>query len=151
MTEETAREMARAEREDFAALLDGLSPAQWESPTLCERWRVRDVVAHVFSYEDLSGGQLVRRFVRGGLVGDRVNEIGVAEFANRSPEALRDMAQSHLDPRGLNRGFRRPNRVGRRHDPSTGHPPTAGDPTAYPRRAVDDGAELRALRSDDPR
>lgn len=36
-----------AERRSLAALLSGLSPEQWESPSLCERWRVRDVAAHV--------------------------------------------------------------------------------------------------------
>ena len=47
-------EMARAEREEFAALLESLTPRQWDSPTLCERWRVRDVVAHVIGYDPLS-------------------------------------------------------------------------------------------------
>ena len=36
-----------AERRSLAAQLGGLSPEQWEAPSLCERWRVRDVAAHV--------------------------------------------------------------------------------------------------------
>ena len=36
-----------AERRSLAALLAGLSRDQWETPSLCERWRVRDVAAHV--------------------------------------------------------------------------------------------------------
>ena len=36
-----------AERRSLAALLSGLSTEQWESPSLCTRWRVRDVAAHV--------------------------------------------------------------------------------------------------------
>ncbi|NJP90978.1 maleylpyruvate isomerase family mycothiol-dependent enzyme [Nonomuraea sp. FMUSA5-5] len=36
-----------AERTDLAALLDGLSPAQWDEPSLCAGWRVREVAAHV--------------------------------------------------------------------------------------------------------
>src|SRR5438309_5203225 len=28
-------------------LLDGLTDAQWETPSLCEGWRVREVVAHL--------------------------------------------------------------------------------------------------------
>ena len=31
----------------IAELLDGLSEAQWERPSLCAGWRVRDVAAHV--------------------------------------------------------------------------------------------------------
>lgn len=41
------RTAVAAERHDLAALLDGLSPAQWEAPTLCAGWRVREVAAHM--------------------------------------------------------------------------------------------------------
>lgn len=101
----TPMQLARAEREDFAALLDELSPAQWESPTLCEGWRVRDVVAHAFGYDNLSRAQLVGRFIRGALMVNRINELRVVELAEISPEALRDLVRSHLDPRGLTAGF----------------------------------------------
>ncbi|MGY5125019.1 maleylpyruvate isomerase family mycothiol-dependent enzyme [Streptomyces nigrescens] len=36
-----------AERRELAALLDGLPAEQWDAPTLCAGWRVRDVVAHM--------------------------------------------------------------------------------------------------------
>jgi uncharacterized protein (TIGR03083 family) len=98
-------EMARAEREEFADLLDELSADQWESPTLCERWRVRDVVAHVISYEDLSWAGVVQRFLRGGLIVDRINELGVIDFAERPPDQLREVFRRHLQPRGLTAGF----------------------------------------------
>jgi uncharacterized protein (TIGR03083 family) len=98
-------EMARAEREDFAALLDELSPDQWESPTLCPGWRVRDVVAHAFGYDSLNRAQLVERFIRGGLMVNRINELGVLELAESSPAELRDLVRSHLEPRGLTAGF----------------------------------------------
>jgi uncharacterized protein (TIGR03083 family) len=35
------------ERARLADLLDGLSDAEWEAPSLCEGWRMRDVVAHL--------------------------------------------------------------------------------------------------------
>ena len=97
--------MARAEREDFADLLDQLSDDQWESPTLCARWRVRDVVAHVISYEDLSWGGVVQRFLQGGLIVDRINELGVVDFAELPPDQLRELFRRHLRPRGLTAGF----------------------------------------------
>jgi uncharacterized protein (TIGR03083 family) len=98
-------DMARAEREDFAALLDELSADRWESSTLCERWRVRDVVAHAFGYDGLSRAALVRQFIKGGLNVNRINELGVDELAGRSTDQLRDMVRSHLQPRGLTAGF----------------------------------------------
>ncbi len=36
-----------AERERLAGLLAGLTPEQWAAPSLCEGWRVREVVAHI--------------------------------------------------------------------------------------------------------
>ncbi|MEZ0070206.1 uncharacterized protein (TIGR03083 family) [Streptacidiphilus sp. MAP12-20] len=36
-----------AERERLAALLADLTEAQWDAPSLCAGWRVREVVAHI--------------------------------------------------------------------------------------------------------
>lgn len=36
-----------AERERLADLLSGLGPDQWAHPSLCDGWRVREVVAHM--------------------------------------------------------------------------------------------------------
>ena len=36
-----------AERRELAAILGGLPPESWDSPTLCNGWRVREVVAHI--------------------------------------------------------------------------------------------------------
>ena len=30
-----------------ADLLDGLTPAEWDAPSLCDGWTVRDVAAHL--------------------------------------------------------------------------------------------------------
>ncbi|MEU4216957.1 maleylpyruvate isomerase family mycothiol-dependent enzyme [Actinoplanes sp. NPDC026623] len=40
------REEVAAERGEQAELLAGLRPDQWDAPTLCEGWRVREVIAH---------------------------------------------------------------------------------------------------------
>src|SRR5688500_8117725 len=45
MTEEI-RAAIRAERLDQAELLQGLTEEQWDAPSLCEGWRVKEVVAH---------------------------------------------------------------------------------------------------------
>lgn len=37
----------RAEWESFAALIGSLSPAEWDAPTRCTGWAVRDVAGHV--------------------------------------------------------------------------------------------------------
>jgi uncharacterized protein (TIGR03083 family) len=98
-------QMACEEREDFAELLAGLSPEQWEQPSLCEHWRVRDVVAHVLSFEELNRWEVVRRFVKGGLLTNRINAIGVAEYARRTPEQLTELMRASIPPRGFTTGF----------------------------------------------
>ena len=100
------RALARDEREDFATFLATLSPQQWEAPTLCVGWRVRDVVAHVISYDELSAAGLVGRFAKGRFLPDRVNAVGLAEYGMRSPEELLGLLEDHLEPRGLPAAFR---------------------------------------------
>ena len=44
---ETQWAHVETERGSLAALLAGLGPEQWEAPSLCSEWRVRDVAAHL--------------------------------------------------------------------------------------------------------
>lgn len=54
-----------AERLSLADLLDDLSPAEWETPSLCVGWRVRDVAAHVALAPQLAGpSRIVAEAVR---------------------------------------------------------------------------------------
>ena len=64
---EDLRRHAADERAELLALLEQLTPEQWEAATLCPAWRVRDVVMHVFSYDELSRRGLVGRFLRGAF------------------------------------------------------------------------------------
>ncbi|MEZ0367161.1 maleylpyruvate isomerase family mycothiol-dependent enzyme [Mycobacterium sp. pUA109] len=96
-------EMARAERGDLAAFLATLSPEQWDAPSLCARWTVKDVVAHMISYEELNIFGLIKRFAKGWVV--RANQVGVDEFSSLTPPQLLDFLNNHLHPRGLTAGF----------------------------------------------
>jgi uncharacterized protein (TIGR03083 family) len=100
---ESLMSMARAERADLAEFLATLSPTDWEAPTLCSKWTVKDVVAHVISYEELGTLGLLKRFVKGWVV--RANQVGVDEFAALSPQQLLEFLRGHLQPRGLTAGF----------------------------------------------
>ncbi len=97
--------MARAERADLADLLASLTPGQWEAPSLCAGWRVRDVVAHMFSYEELGLRGLVGPFVTGGMRPDRINAMRVAAYADHGPDELLALVRRHQQPRGLTAGF----------------------------------------------
>lgn len=99
----TLMDLARAERTDLAEFLATLTPQQWEAPSLCAGWSVKDVVAHVVSYEELGAAGLLARFLKGRIV--RANQVGVDEFAALSPQQLLDFLGDHLTPRGLTAGF----------------------------------------------
>jgi uncharacterized protein (TIGR03083 family) len=95
--------MAREERGELVDLLVTLTPQQWEAPTLCSEWCVREVVAHMFSYDELGRLRLAGRFLRRGP--GRANAVGVAAYADRSPDELIALAKNHLQPTGLTAGF----------------------------------------------
>ncbi|MFD8141839.1 maleylpyruvate isomerase family mycothiol-dependent enzyme [Streptomyces sp. NPDC059708] len=67
--DDEVRTFIAAERQELADLLDGLSPARWDEPSLCAGWRVREVAAHMSMGFRLSlpamAGELVR--ARGNL------------------------------------------------------------------------------------
>jgi len=46
MGNDTVAAMFAAEQEAFVSLIRGLTPEQWELPSLCPGWTIRDVVVH---------------------------------------------------------------------------------------------------------
>ena len=92
-------EMATAERTDLAYLLATLTLQQWEAPPLCERWRVRAVVAHVMSFDGVTLPDMLHRAIRGRII--HINQVSVDELASLSTEQLLDRLRAHLRPHGL--------------------------------------------------
>ncbi|MFC5136726.1 maleylpyruvate isomerase family mycothiol-dependent enzyme [Actinomycetospora rhizophila] len=105
MTAPSPVRFAQDERAELADFLAGLSPEQWDAPTLCHRWSVRDVVAHIISYDDLGPAAFVGRFVAGRFDPDQVNQVGVDQYAQMSPDELLAELKGHLHPAGLTARF----------------------------------------------
>src|SRR6201986_4188523 len=101
--EKSLMDLAVAERTDLATFLETLTPQEWHAPSLGEGWTVKDVVAHVVSYEDLTLFGLMKRFAKGRVV--HANQVGVEEFAPMSPQELMEVLGRHLRPQGLTAGF----------------------------------------------
>jgi len=97
--------LATGERADFADFLETLSPAHWTVPSLCAGWSVRDVVAHVISYDELDARGLLRRLTKGRFLLGRSNAVGVAEAADRHPGELVAALRKYQRPRGLTAGL----------------------------------------------
>lgn len=100
---ESLMDLAYEERSDLAAFLQTLTPEEWTAASLCDKWTVKDVVAHIVSYEELTFIGLVKRFAKGWIV--HANEEGVKEFSQMSPDELLDFLRRHLRPQGLTAGF----------------------------------------------
>ncbi|MCP3805110.1 maleylpyruvate isomerase family mycothiol-dependent enzyme [Allokutzneria sp. A3M-2-11 16] len=94
--------LAVRERADFADFLDKLAPEQWDLPTLCAGWTVREVVAHVISYDVIGWRGAFGRLARGRFSLHRANAIGVAEYADTDLVAL---FRTYARPRGLTTAF----------------------------------------------
>ena len=98
-------ELARQERVDLADYLGDLDATAWDAPSLCEGWSVRDVAAHIVSYDELGVGPLTARFIRGRFLPDRINAVGVAANGHRSPDQVVTLLRRHATPQGLTAGF----------------------------------------------
>jgi uncharacterized protein (TIGR03083 family) len=91
-----------AERLAVADMLDGLSPQQWETKSLCGAWTVRDVAAHLSVVLTRGAGTFLVAAVRAGGNLHRANRIIVArEAARPTPDIVGDLranADSRFTP-----------------------------------------------------
>ena len=99
-----ARELVQQERADLLAFLETLTPSEWEAPSLCSGWQVRDVVAHVLIYDSFQPSQ-VWLLIRSGFSGDRLNMRTAEAWRGRSPTELLDCLRANLIPGGITRLF----------------------------------------------
>jgi uncharacterized protein (TIGR03083 family) len=59
-----AWQVIHQERAALADMLETLTPEEWEHPSLCAGWSVRDVAAHVISAPEARVGQMAAALVR---------------------------------------------------------------------------------------
>lgn len=80
------------ENADFASYLGTLDPADWDRPSLCAGWRVRDVVGHVLYGNELNLATLPWKLARHGFSSDRSGKAySIARAEGRRPaDLLRD-------------------------------------------------------------
>lgn len=96
---EEAMSLAAAEYERFGALLRGLAPGDWETPTVCDPWDVRAMAAHVLGAAEacaslsenahqLRLGRRLQRQLGLGHIVHGANEVQVRERADLDPARL---------------------------------------------------------------
>lgn len=91
-----------------AALLEALEPAEWDAPSLCAGWRVRDVAGHLALIPTIGTWDLVAVAPRSRFDANRINTLMARRYGSRDPQDLaaairRHAADRHtarvLDPR----------------------------------------------------
>lgn len=83
------RRLHDEEDADFSALLHDLRPDEWEQPSLCAGWRVRDVVGHILDGNELKLWTLPWRLARFGFSSDRSGRHhSIQRAEGRTPEEL---------------------------------------------------------------
>lgn len=92
---------AERDRAELADLLEDLAPEEWAAPSLCAGWTVRDVVAHLLSYEGLGPLEVGLRGARGRLMLDRMNAVALQEYRAATPAELMQRLREFPQPTGL--------------------------------------------------
>jgi uncharacterized protein (TIGR03083 family) len=78
------------ERRRIADLLETLSPAQLDVPSLCGDWTVKQVAAHLFAAATPPDGSALRALLRSGLRLHRANAQLAIDLARRPAGELAD-------------------------------------------------------------
>jgi uncharacterized protein (TIGR03083 family) len=81
--------MVAETRTDLASYLETLGPEQWDAPTLCAEWKVRDVVGHlVEGANKLAMGKVLGGMVKHGFNMNKMLAVMAIEEGKHSPEEL---------------------------------------------------------------
>lgn len=84
MDRELSWQVIERERLSLAELLETLTDEEWEQPSLCQGWRIRDVAAHVALVpRPPSAWTMLREGVRAKGNFHRLNHDLTVRYANR--------------------------------------------------------------------
>ena len=79
--------LVAAERGALADDLDGATPAQWATTSLCPDWTVRDVVAHLTAAASTSPGAFIGQFAKAGFNFQRYADAGLTRRLGADADA----------------------------------------------------------------
>ncbi|MFF0203439.1 maleylpyruvate isomerase family mycothiol-dependent enzyme [Streptomyces sp. NPDC005017] len=92
LDEEACWQAVDRERAGLADLLEGLAPEEWDRPTQCGDWRVRDVAAHLTVAARFSRRDVVREMIRArGNWNRMIHDTGVRDGGRPVAETVADL------------------------------------------------------------
>lgn len=88
--------LVTAERQDILAFFRSLTPDQWDMPSLCDGWRIKDVAAHLLIDEPAQAGMAQRALpllAKQRFSPDRLNSAWIAQNQHRPSGSIVDSFQ----------------------------------------------------------
>ena len=82
------------ERQALLELLETLTPEQWDAPSLCAEWRVRDVVGHMVSETHMTVTQAAWGFITSGF---RINRYIAKDARQRGAAPIAKLLEDFRD------------------------------------------------------
>ena len=96
--------MVDAQRTDNIAMLEGLTPEQWDTQSLCGEWRVREVAAHLSTPVNVDRLHFLGLLVRNGFSFNKAAAVEALERGGGDTqelvEQLRETVGSRKHPPG---------------------------------------------------
>lgn len=93
----------RTMRLAVADLLDTLTPAEWDAPSLCADWRVRDVAGHLSIIPTITTGQMLAAGPRGRFNPNRINTVIAVRNGSRRADDIIAAIRGHAADRSTAR------------------------------------------------
>jgi uncharacterized protein (TIGR03083 family) len=89
------------QRRALAGILADLSPHEWEHPSLCTGWRVRDVAAHVIATPQLGWRSVPGMVVRGRGGYNRIIDVDTRRRGTATPAQILEQFATYGESRHL--------------------------------------------------
>lgn len=89
----------RTMRLRVADLLESLGPAEWDAPSLCEGWRVRDVAGHLSLVPTITTWELVAAAPRARFDLNRVNTLLARRYGSLPAQTIVRRLREHAGAR----------------------------------------------------
>jgi uncharacterized protein (TIGR03083 family) len=87
----------------IADLLESLAPREWDAPSLCAGWRVRDVAGHLAVVPVINVGRMLSVAPRAGFSPQRINTRVAVQEGSRQPEEIVALIRERADLRATSR------------------------------------------------
>ena len=95
------KELFLEERDAIVQTLKSLTPQQWDAPSLCDGWRVRDVAGHMVTGLEMSLPKVLAKTARAGFNINKASAEAALEAGSRPVEQLTQTLESTTELAGF--------------------------------------------------